>query len=289
MKIHFPDSRASRWERELCIESLKINGCKRTEKAATNFPIIANYYNYDALEVCPTTARLLGYYFLKRFNGRFNKTKHHFLFLLSQTSCFLALEMFVPLFFSVWQCVGGPGGFCVQRYNHGHSVPFCCDAQKCPHFEIISPLLQGKLTKWNFISCLINTQLASAFCQRALCWTCSSLCYREQRAPSTSSDPAHNENTLEKEMMCSWGANTHQLRLLALAPLIHLLKESPLSCSQPFDITWVTGTWRSPQTSDSDTEHSFQYSIILFTTFSVLGLNTSGTSTWEHWVTPPLG
>lgn len=200
--------------------------------------------------------------------------------------------MFVPLFFSVWQCVGGPGGFCVQRYNHGHSVPFCCDAQKCPHFEIISPLLQGKLTKWNFISCLINTQLASAFCQRALCWNCSSLCYREQRAPSTSSGPAHNENTLEEERRRWCAAEGLTLINWDCWHWPHWFtcwRSPPLSCSQPLDITWVTGTWRSPQTSDSDTEHSFQYGIILFTTFSVLGLNTSGTSTWEHWVTPPLG
>lgn len=31
---------------------------KKKKKAATNFPIIANYYNYDAFEVCPTTAQL---------------------------------------------------------------------------------------------------------------------------------------------------------------------------------------------------------------------------------------
>lgn len=41
------------------------------------------------------------------------------------------------------------------------SIPFCCSAQKCSHFDIISVLLQWKLTKWNFISCLINTQFVS--------------------------------------------------------------------------------------------------------------------------------
>lgn len=46
--------------------------------------------------------------------------------------------------------------------------------RKRSHSDIISGLLQGKWTKWNFISCLINTQFANAFCQTWLCWTCSS-------------------------------------------------------------------------------------------------------------------
>lgn len=85
----------------------------------------------------------------------------------------------MPLFRSVWQRVGGLGGFEVSAITV-ISIPFCCNAQKCSHFEIISGLLQGKLTKWNFISCLINTQFASAFCQISLYWTCSfNCCCRE--------------------------------------------------------------------------------------------------------------
>lgn len=35
--------------------------------------------------------------------------------------------------------------------------------RKHSHSDIISGLLQGKWTKWNFISCLINTEFASSF------------------------------------------------------------------------------------------------------------------------------
>lgn len=197
--------------------------------------------------------------------------------------------------FSVAVC-GRTGGVCVQRCNHGHSAPFCCDAQKRPHFEIISPLLQGKLTKWNFISCLINTQPASAFCQRAPCWICSSLCSvsSELQAPARvqRGTSALTEMSLEGERrrwcvaegltLINWDS-WHRPHWFTC------WRSPPHSCNQPSGISWVTGTWRSPRTSDSDTEHSFQHGIILFTTLSVPGLNTSGTPTWELWVTPPLG
>ena len=80
--------------------------------------------------------------------------------------------------FSMAAC-GRTGWFCTQC-NHGCFNPILLQCSECSHFDIISSLLQGKLTKWNFISCLINTQFASAFCQISLCWTCSFNChYRE--------------------------------------------------------------------------------------------------------------
>lgn len=112
-------------------------------------------------------------------------TKHHFLFLLNWTSYF-GPENVVTLFCSAWQHVGGLGGFALSAITV-ISIPFCCNAQKRSHFNIISALLQGKLTKWNFISCLINTQFASAFCQISLCWTYSFNCYYREWAQNANS------------------------------------------------------------------------------------------------------